>query len=78
MKTISFSYEGRDLEVRMVPNDGGFTLLVWEGSKQVSSVPYIVSQTDAETATKRGELEQRLDEALVLVRDTVVAGHLLV
>lgn len=77
MKKIAFSYEGRDLEVRMVPNGGGFTLLVWEGSKQVSSVPFIVSQTDAEAATERGELDQRLDEALVLIRDTVVAGHLL-
>ena len=78
MKKLTFEHDGRPLEVRMVPDAGAFICYVWEGAKKVSSVPYVVSQTQVSEAADRGELDQVLDAALAEVRDTVMSGHLLV
>jgi hypothetical protein len=78
MKTLPFSYEGRSLEARMVSTDGAFVFHVWEGLKQVSSVPFVVSKTEAQAADGSSELEQALFDSLIKVRDTVLSGGLVV
>jgi len=45
----------------MVADGNSFVCYVWEGTRQVSSVPYTVAEDEVWAAEAKGELERVLD-----------------
>jgi hypothetical protein len=76
MRTMPFSFEHRALEARMVADGKSFVCYVWEGTKQVSSVPYTIAEDEVRAAEAKGELEQLLAKGLQEVRDAVTSHRL--
>ena len=75
MKSLQFTHNGRQLDVRVLPTVGAFRIAVWEGGRNVSPNDTIIDQGSALAADAHGGMEQLFDTAMQGARDDVTSGH---
>jgi hypothetical protein len=75
VKSLQFTHNGRQLEVKALPTVGGFRIAVWDGGRNVSPNDTVIDQATALAADAHGGMEQLFDAAMQRARDAVVSGQ---